>query len=287
MSLTRNRPEGLVALAGLCLAFACGDAAQTAPDQGLLTAGSTPPRTSALLSAAAPDPLPLFAGTRRPVVLVAGLMQDENTVAPLAGVLRDRGLDVTLWIPPNSGLDDIHGYATQLGQTIEAVLQRTGAAQVDLVGHSEGGVTARRYVKNLGADAPVATLISLGSPQQGTEGGALSLLLLLTGCTSWAEACGQMMADSDFMRDLNSDDPTPGNVRYVALGTEQDGVVQPVSRSQIPGGENVVMQRACPLRAVGHFGLFSDAWVHQVVLSVLSGGPPRGNCLALPVGGLL
>lgn len=227
------------------------------------------------------------ASSIRPVVLVAGLMQDANTVAPLAKVLRTRGLDVTVWVPPNFGLDDINGYASQLGQTVEEVRHRTGAAQVDLVGHSEGGLTSRTYVKRTGAEARVHTLISLGSPQQGTEGGLLSQVLRLIGCEIWAPACQQMVAGSAFLAELNGGDATPGNVRYVTVGTRKDGVVQPVSRAGIPGAENVVMQEACRFRNVGHFGLLEDGWVHQVVLSVLAGGRPAGECRARPVGGSL
>lgn len=223
----------------------------------------------------------------RPVVLVAGLMQDETTVAPLLEALRAQHLDVTLWIPPNSGLDDIKGYARQLGETVDQVRRRTESAKVDLVGHSEGGVTARRYIKDLGDAAPVHTLVSLGSPQQGSEGGFLSEILRFTGCEEWAEACRQMGADSEFMTELNSGDATPGDVRYVTVGTRLDGVVQPVNRAGIPGAKNVIMQDECPLRAVGHFGLFEDAWIHQVVTAVLAGGEPEGDCLATPVGGII
>lgn len=223
----------------------------------------------------------------RPVVLVAGLMQDEATVAPLADVLRAQGLDVTVWVPPNSGLDDIRDYAKQLERTVSEVLRRTEATRVDLVGHSEGGLSSRRYLKDQGDGAPVHTLISLGSPQQGTEGGLLSLLLRAAGCETWSTACQQMVAGSPFLEELNAGDPTPGEVRYVTVGTEQDGVVQPVSRAAIPGAENVVMQEVCPQREVGHFGLLDDAWVHQVVRSVLSGGAPSGDCDAVPVGSWL
>lgn len=224
----------------------------------------------------------------RPVVLVAGLMQDETTVAPLADALRKKGLDVTVWVPANSGLDDIRGYAAELGEAVEDVLQETGAAQVDLVGHSEGGLTSRLYVKEADGEAPVHTLVSLGSPQQGTEGGLLSAILRIAGCELWAPACRQMVAGSAFLAELNGGDATPGDVRYVTVGTRDDGVTQPVTRAGILGAENVVLQDECKNRgAVGHFGLLEDAWVHQVVLSVLAGGPPVGDCKARPVGGRL
>jgi triacylglycerol esterase/lipase EstA (alpha/beta hydrolase family) len=222
----------------------------------------------------------------RPIVLVAGMLEDKNTVAPLAKVLRARGLDVTVWVPPNLGLDDIDGNVGLLGRTIESVRRRTRAAKVDLIGHSQGGVAARRYVQLTGGDAPVQTLVSMGSPQQGSEVGALADFMVAAGLFNWAEGLKQLVAGSDFLYEMNEQlDPTPGDVRYVAIGTQQDEVTKPVARSAIPGGEHAVMQDACPDRSVGHFGLLEDAWVHQVVFSVLAGGPAEGDCEALPLGG--
>jgi len=275
----------IAVLAAAWLAIGCADgdseAQGPAADEGGFADDDSPAQLAARVGGEGTEPA-------RPVVLVAGLMQDETTVAPLADALRAEGLDVTVWIPPNSGLDDIHGYAKLLAETVEEVRRRTLAARVDLVGHSEGGLTARLYVKNAGLDAPVHTYVALGSPQQGTEGGTLSQVLRLIGCEVWAPACSQMVAGSAFLEELNGVDPTPGDVRYVTVATRQDGVVQPVSRAGILGAENVVMQDACRNRpAVGHFGLLEDGWVHQVVVAVLAGGRPVGSCRARPIGGVL
>jgi triacylglycerol lipase len=228
------------------------------------------------------------APARRPVVVVAGLLQNADTVAPMAGALRGGGLDVTVWLPPHLGLIDVRQCAVALGRTVDAVRRRTGADQVDLVGHSQGGVTARQFVKFVpGGAGAVHTLVSLGSPQQGTAGGAMSQLLRLFGFEVWSPACRQMVAGSRFLAALNGEDPTPGAVRYVSVGTARDGVVQPVWRSAIPGAEHVVVGACCPDRAVGHFGLLQDAYVHEVVASVLAGGPAAGDCGARPFGGPL
>lgn len=222
--------------------------------------------------------------TVRPIVMVAGMLQDEATVAPLTDALHEQGFDVTIFVPPSSGLDDIRGYAKQLGEVVEAVRRRTHAARVDLIGHSEGGVTARRYVKDQLEGAPVHTLISLGSPQQGTDVGSLSTLLRAAGLQTWMPGLEQLIAGSEFLKELNAGDATPGDVRYVTIGTTEDIVTQPVAHAGIPGAENVIAQEACPGRMVGHIGLFEDAWVLQVITSVLAGAAPSGDCSALPVG---
>jgi triacylglycerol esterase/lipase EstA (alpha/beta hydrolase family) len=221
----------------------------------------------------------------RPIVLVAGMTQDEATVAPLATALRAKGFDVTLFVPPNDGLDDIHGYAKQLRLVVETVLRNTNAANVDLIGHSEGGLTARRYVKDQLEGAPVQNLISLGSPQQGTDLGALNFVLRAGGVEYLSIALEQMISGSDFLKELNGGDATPGDVRYVTIGTREDIVTQPVAHAGIPGAENLDMQALCPERRVGHFGLFEDGWVLEVISAVLAGEAASGNCQAKPLGG--
>ena len=168
---------------------------------------------------------------------------------------------------------------------------RTSAAQVDLIGHSEGGLTARRYVQ-ITEGAPVHTLIAMGSPQQGTEAldltGNWLLDPLVKGFQGASVALQQMAVGSLFLVELNEqNDPTPGDVRYLAIGTEKDAITQPVARSAIPGAEHIVVQTACPGRDIGHFGLLADAWVHQVLIATLSGSAPKGNCSARPIGGPL
>jgi triacylglycerol lipase len=243
------------------------------------------------LSADAPV-LALAKSAKRPLVLVAGLMQDAATFATLSKALKAEGFDVTLYVPPNLGMGDINDYASQLAKTVSDVVRRTGAKQVDLIGHSEGGLTARRYVQKT-ENAPVHTLISMGSPQQGTEvldlTGGLLVDSVLKGFTAASVAFQQMTVGSLFLVDLNEQsDPTPGDVHYLAIGTKNDAITQPVARSAIPGAEHVVVQEACPGAArkdVGHFGLLDDAWVRQVILSVLAGGKAAGDCRARPIGG--
>ena len=45
------------------------------------------------------------------------------------------------------------------------MLSQTGASQLDVIGHSEGGLELRYYVKNLGGGSQVARYVSLGTPQ--------------------------------------------------------------------------------------------------------------------------
>jgi triacylglycerol lipase len=271
--------NGFMMVAGLLTSACAGDGSDRIEDQG--SAADQTSEASFKAQGGVES-----SSARRPIVFVAGLLQSAETIAPLVDPLREEGFDVTVYVPPRLGLGDINGYARSVGEVVERVLERTGAEQVDLLGHSQGGVTARRYIQLVKGDAPVNTLVSMGSPQLGSDLGPLVNLLVALGWFEWAEGAKQLAIGSAFLSEMNEkNDPTPGDVRYVAIGTELDEVTKPAFRSGIPGGENVVMQDVCPGREVGHFGLLSDAWVQQVVLSVLAGGAVEGDCDALPVGG--
>lgn len=56
-----------------------------------------------------------------------------------------------------AGLDKIENGATQLSTFIDKVLAATKATKVDLVGHSQGSLMPRYYLKFLGGAAKVST----------------------------------------------------------------------------------------------------------------------------------
>ena len=57
---------------------------------------------------------------------------------------------------PIQGTGDIAASAQQLAAFVSQVLAATGAAKVDLVGHSQGGMMPRYYIDDLGGAARVA-----------------------------------------------------------------------------------------------------------------------------------
>ncbi len=57
----------------------------------------------------------------------------------------------------------------QHSKAIRAVCARTGHSQVDVIGHSLGGLIARYYVQRLGGDIRAHTLVTLGTPHGGTR----------------------------------------------------------------------------------------------------------------------
>ncbi len=68
------------------------------------------------------------------------------------------------------------------------MLAATGAKKVDLVGHSQGGMMPRYYIKNLGGASKVDTLVGLAPSNHGTT---LEGLFTLAGYFPGAQFVGR------------------------------------------------------------------------------------------------
>lgn len=97
----------------------------------------------------------------RPVVLVHGTLANSvDNWLVLAPYLKDRGYCVFSLdygqlpgVPFFHALGPIDKSAAQLSAYVDKVLAATGAAKADLVGHSQGGMMPRYYLKFLGGAA--------------------------------------------------------------------------------------------------------------------------------------
>ncbi len=120
---------------------------------------------------------------------------------------------------------------------------RTGAAKVSLVGHSQGGLMPRYFIKNLGGAAVVDDLVGLAPSNHGTTNPFAPL------AGSSCPACRQQVAGSAFLRDLNAGDETPGDVSYTQVVTRYDEVVVPYTSGYLAPDANVTnvtLQDLCP-----------------------------------------
>ncbi|MGY0007401.1 lipase family alpha/beta hydrolase, partial [Micromonospora sp. I033] len=234
------------------------------------TADATPTGTTGLAAAGA-----------NPVIVVGGLIGISIAYEPIAARLRADGYRVSIYQLPNLGFGDIRESARALSSYVDQVRAATGAAKVDLVTHSEGGLVSRWYVKFLGGAGKVDHYVSLGSPQQGTYVANIINFLGLGSCAGIV-ACQQMSIGSSFLADLNGGDDTPGAVRWTTVRTWQDELVRPVDNATLAdGATNVLVQAWCPLRIVGHLGLVLDGTTYTVVRQVLADAAIRPNCFAI------
>src|SRR6185437_9592331 len=117
------------------------------------------------------------------------------------------------------GTGDIAASAGQLASFVTRVLAATGAAKVDIVGHSQGGMMPRYYLKFLGGANKVGTLVGLAPSNHGTDlDGLVEAVQSLPGGNDFVGAlcasCVQQEVGSDFLTNLNNGGDTVPGVNY-------------------------------------------------------------------------
>jgi triacylglycerol esterase/lipase EstA (alpha/beta hydrolase family) len=165
-------------------------------------------------------------------------------------------------VPFFHGLGPVAESAEQLDAFVDRVLDATGAPEVDLVGHSQGGMMPRHYLKFLGGAAEVNALIGLAPDNHGTTLlGLTALLPYFPGAADLLNektpALADQIAGSPFLRRLNEGGDTVPGVRYTVIATRYDQVVTPY-RSQFldgPGVRNVLLQDLCPVDLSEHLAI--------------------------------
>jgi triacylglycerol lipase len=187
---------------------------------------------AAAVSAARPAgflPLPGAHGHGpRPIVVLHGYAMNRANFVPLAFRLARAGLGPIVGFEYWT-LGRTAAAARQLAWFVEHVQAMTGAAQVDVIGHSMGGVVARYYVAMLGGDGPVANLVTLGSPHAGTEMSAAGI----------GHASRELLVGSKLLARLHAA-PAPSITRVTTILSHADALVPATSQVELAGAQRVV-----------------------------------------------
>lgn len=121
-------------------------------------------------------PLPPEPGARSrrdPVVLVGGFANAPEGWNEWRRSLEADGFEVYVLHLSTNGLGDMDHSTTELAAFVAEVKRRTGRTRVDIVGFSEGGLLARKYVAQQGGLGSVDRVISLATPHAGVPAGTL------------------------------------------------------------------------------------------------------------------
>ncbi|MFK4268463.1 esterase/lipase family protein [Streptomyces milbemycinicus] len=197
----------------------------------------------------------------RPVVLVHGTLGNSvDNWLGFAPYLVDRGYCVFSLdygqlpgVPTFYGLGPIADSAKQLSAYVDRVRTATGAAKVDIVGHSQGGMMPRYYLKFLGGAAKVNALVGLAPTNHGTTlSGLTKLLDYFPGAADvlakHTPGLTDQVVGSAFLTRLNEGGDTVPGVRYTVISTKYDEVATPYRAQFLSGSDvkNVVVQDLCP-----------------------------------------
>ena len=220
----------VAALLGL-LALTRKSDAQSAPPRFLIDEGVPSPGANEPCEPSAEHPYP--------VVLVHVTFETmEQTWPVVSPRLKNEGYCVFALNHGNRGLGRLGRSAQQLNVFVGRLLAYTGAEKISLVGHSQGGMMPRYWIKYLGGKSKVDDLVGFAPSNYGTNLGKASSQ------HSTAEdfglpadnnpsgdnpcyACDQQRADSGFTTRLNAGDDTPGPGFFTQIATEDDARSSP------------------------------------------------------------
>jgi pimeloyl-ACP methyl ester carboxylesterase len=204
------------------------------------------------------SPAPGAATRGPPVLLIHGYFATRGSLHLLERHLAERGHVVMSYPLGPVNLGDIRTSAGLIARKVESIVAQTGVTEVDIVGHSMGGLVGLYYLKRLGGKDRVRRLVLLGTPAHGTWSALLGLVTAPVGLASL-----QLLPGSPFLRDL-ADTPLPPGAEVTSIGAERDWLA-PVGSTVLHGGARNL------LVATGHSGLLVEEAVADVVARVLQG----------------
>jgi triacylglycerol lipase len=216
-----------------------------------------------------------------PVLVVPGYNGTAVSVGTLAARLRAAGREVVVVSLPDRATRDLRTSAEALG----AAVDRTGAARVDLVGYSAGGVVIRLWLADPARALRARRVVLLGSPNHGTELAGAAAALDPGTCGS---VC-QMAPGSGLLAELNRGDETPPGPEFFSIWTALDQTVVPPATAALEGATNIEVQDVCPSARLGHGDLVTSPLALGLVVEALEGtlpeDPGAGDCAALRAAG--
>ncbi|WP_255363775.1 triacylglycerol lipase [Actinoplanes sp. TFC3] len=203
-----------------------------------------------------PGAAPAAAAPGTPVVFVHGYTGSAANWTAAIALFRAGGypsnqLYAYEYNSYGNNVQNAQGLATYVSQ----VRSRTGAAKVDIVNHSMGGLVTQWYVKQLGGTQYVAHVASLAGANHGTTSAGACLIYT---------TCQQMYPGSSFIRTLSTGDETPGPTVYRTWYSPCDGVIIPYTSTTISGATNTYVP------CENHITYLTDTSILTQVRSFLS-----------------
>ncbi len=192
----------------------------------------------------------------RPVVLIHGFMGTRGSMYPLEKRLEEDGFCVFSFNLGLINVRDIRTSAFRIHRKIEALLEQTGVKEIDIIGHSMGGLIGLYMIKKLGAHKRVKRFILLGSPVHGTWVALAGVATVgLYSTSTW-----QLLPRSKFLDELHQG-PIPDNVEIHSVCAARDWVCPP-SSTRLRGSEAHSIN-------LGHSSLVISAKVYRHVYEIL------------------
>lgn len=205
-----------------------------------------------------------FASFDEHVVLLHGFFQTRRIFEVMEGRLRQDGYGCVSF--DLGGLfgrynarptDDL---ARLVGEKLDRLCERHGLEAFHVIGHSKGGLVARRWVQHFGGLRRVKSVTTLGTPHHGTPTAAVGFAL---GLGTVSRNPGELLPNSPIVQAL-AKDTFPAHVPFTSVFSRHDLVCPwwcSVLRPR-PGEETM---ENVEVRGVGHSQLCWDPGVYGIV----------------------
>lgn len=267
----RTVRSALVAVLVLGLSLAGANSSSAAPTSGL--------NDRTCRSTTHPNPVVLLHGLGAPADSNFRYLGPHLVAAGYCAFVLNYGHTAPLTVP--GGLDSMEASAAKIRAFIAEIREATGAAEVDVVGHSEGALHSLYVPKRFGLSNEIGRVVALAPPTHGTDGsGVLTVartlglpplvkpLTDLFGCF----ACDDIAISQSFIHRLNEGPIAQPGIDYTIIASTYDVIVTPTSTAFVdePGVRNLTVQSVCPNDPVGHIGLAFDTGVFTMVTNALS-----------------
>lgn len=208
------------------------------------------------------------------VLLLHGFFQTRRIFTTMEQRLRDDGYGVmsfdlggVLGRFNSVGIDPL---AQLVGEKVERVCERHGLSGVHVVGHSKGGLLARRWVQHLGGVKRVRSLVTLGTPHHGTPTAFAGYAL---GIATVSPNPRELLPHSALVAAL-AQDSFPAHIPLTSIYSRHDLVCPwwcSVLRPR-PGESNL---RNVEVLGVGHSDLCLDPHVYALLRAELDAASKR------------
>lgn len=200
----------------------------------------------------------------RPILLVHGFMGTRGSMFPLEQRLVEEGYCVFSFNLGVINTRDIRSSAFQIHRKIEAILAQTSVKELDIIGHSMGGLIGLYYIKKLGGARRVKRLIMMGTPVNGTWIALAGVAMLGV----WSASTWQLLPRSSFLDELHQG-PIPDGVDVHTLTAVRDWVCPPRS-TRLRGAQAHSI-------ALGHSSLVISPEVYKHIINIFRGLPAEGE----------
>jgi triacylglycerol lipase len=200
-----------------------------------------------------------------PIVLVHGMIDNHATFTVMEYALRRRGFQTLSTYDYGLLTHSIPQAAVRLGEAIAELASATGYERVHVIGHSLGGLIARFYAQRLGGDRRVHTLVTLGTPHQGTQ-------------LAWAAPplplVRQLTPNSSVIQELA--EPAPEcRTRFIAFYSDIDHLIVPSRNARLDHPDLSVQNIA--VSGVGHLSMPNNGRIAFTIAQALRDLDPDGT----------